>query len=183
MRRSLVVLALALTPFLARPASGQSDTSSKTTKCSDPKDRGGNPSPQGDTSRTKHDCVPTPPPPPPPPPTIGVTSVTGFLFFDLNQNGIFEQDQEVGISGFTVQISGNGMTPQSTMTAGDGSYSFTGLQPGSYTVCAMPPSGWIQTGPASGPSCANATIGMTITAPSQSTDTTLTGISFGFISA
>lgn len=178
MRRSLVVLALALTPVLAGVARAQSDTSSKTTKCFD-KDRGGNPSSQGDASRSKNDC---PPPPPPPPTTVGVTSVTGFLFFDLSQNGIFDPD-EVGISGFTVQISGNGITPQTTMTAGDGSYTFTGLQPGTYLVCAVPPAGWIQTGPTSGTSCSNGTIGLTITAPAQATDTALTGINFGFISA
>jgi len=175
MRRSLVVvLALALSPLVARVASAQSDTSSSTTKCFS-KDRGGNPSPQGDSSRTKKDCVPTPPP------TVGVTSVAGFLFFDLNQNGIFDPD-EVGISGFNVQIIGNGIT-QTVMTAGDGSYSFTGLNAGSYTVCALPPAGWVQTGPASGATCANGTIGITIVAPSQATDTSLTGVNLGFISA
>jgi len=177
MRRSLVVvLALALSPLVARVASAQSDTSSSTTKCFS-KDRGGNPSPQGDSSRTKKDCVPTPPPPPP---ATGVTTVTGFLFFDLNKNGSFDPD-EVGISGFNVQITGNGIT-QTVMTNGDGSYSFTGLSAGSYTICALPPSGWSQTGPASGGTCANGTIGITISAPSQATDSSITGINLGFIS-
>ena len=178
MRRSLVVvLALALSPLVARVASAQSDTS--TTKCFS-KDRGGNPSTQGDSSRSKKDCAPTPPPPPPPT-TLGVTSVTGFLFFDVNQNGVFDPD-EVGISGFNIQISGNGIT-QTVITAGDGSYSFTGLSAGNYTICALPPSGWNQTAPASGASCANGTIGITIVAPSQATDTSLSGINLGFVSA
>ena len=180
-RRLVVVLALALSPFVARVASAQSDTSSSATKCFS-KDRGGNPSTQGDSSRSKHNCIPTPPPPPPPPPTTGVTSVTGFLFFDLNQNGVFDQD-EVGISGFSVQISGNGITAQTVMTDGNGAYTFTGLSAGTYTICALPPAGWNQTGPASGATCANGTIGITIVAPSQATDSSLSGINLGFVSA
>ena len=174
MRRSLVVLALALSPLMARVASAQSDTTLKK-KCVDST---GNPSTTGQASRTK-DCPPPPPPPPPPPVATGVTSVSGILFFDVIQNGVLDTD-EVGLSGWTVQLTGNGVS-QTFSTLGDGSYSFSGMSAGTYTLCVLPPGGWIQTAPTSGPACGTG-FGMTIVAPSSATDTTLTGINFGFIS-
>lgn len=64
-------------------------------------------------------------------------SLSGYVYRDPNNNGVRETG-EPGIAGVRVQlIPINTIAPQSVLTvtsAGDGSYSFTGLAPGSYEV-------------------------------------------------
>ncbi len=64
-------------------------------------------------------------------------SLSGRAFIDANANGV--QESDVGLSGITVNLLANigpfGTTVVSTVTtAADGTYSFTGLPPGSYSV-------------------------------------------------
>jgi VCBS repeat-containing protein len=68
--------------------------------------------------------------------TIGILS--GFVYFDANNNGVFDSD-ELGIGGVTIALTGSKASDstsvnQTTKTASDGSYSFSGLAPGSYTL-------------------------------------------------
>lgn len=214
MRGSLVVLALAVTPLVARVSRAQDDRRDdrrETRVASHDHDRDddrkcearkrGNPSEKGQEHRAdprergKKDCTPTPPttasdstpapqpPPPAPAPApapvdTGTTSVSGYLFHDLNTNGIFDAD-EIGLAGWTVQVTGP--VTQSTLSDGNGFYSFSGLPAGAYTVCLVPPGGWSQTLPLSGASCPNS-FGYSIVAPLQVNDSALTDINFGFLS-
>ncbi|MBX2997479.1 MAG: hypothetical protein KF893_03130 [Caldilineaceae bacterium] len=59
--------------------------------------------------------------------------VGGYLFWDANQNGLRDGD-EAGLAGLTVTLG-----TLSTTTAADGSYRFTGLTPGDYTINVTPP--------------------------------------------
>ncbi len=72
-------------------------------------------------------------------------SISGTKFNDLTGNGITGDD--TGLGGVTVNLYLNGgSTPvASTVTAADGSYSFTNLGPGSYTVQEVVPAGSTQT--------------------------------------
>ena len=60
--------------------------------------------------------------------------ISGFVYVDLNNNGIKESN-ESGIAGATVSVvrASNNDT-QSTLTGADGSYSFVGLFPDTYTI-------------------------------------------------
>jgi hypothetical protein len=60
-------------------------------------------------------------------------TISGFTYVDANKNGVRDSG-EAGIGGVTVTLSG-GATATAT-TAADGSYSFTGLTAGSYSVGA-----------------------------------------------
>lgn len=175
MRGSFVVLAaLAMMPFVARVSSAQTDSvaSSTSDKQCVPRDRG-NPSDTGLTNRAdpttkgNKDCLPP-----------GHTTVSGFIFFDLIQNGVFDTDEN-GLSGWQVQISGPNIQTQTFTTGGDGAYSFSGLLAGTYTVCVMVLPGWTQTAPTGGPQC-DTGIGYTIVAPVQ--DATFPNTNFGFVS-
>jgi len=97
------------------------------------------------------------------------------LFFDLNQNGLLDSD-EVGLSGWQVQLSGP--SSQTVSTDGNGAYSFTGLTPGNYTVCVLPPMGWTQVSPTSGATCGT---GFGFTVPAAA-DASFPGVNFGFVS-
>lgn len=125
--------------------------------------------------------TPPPPPPAPAPQPVGTTSVQGYLFFDIDQNGLFGPD-EVALSGWSVQVSGP--TSASAVTDGNGFYSISGLTPGMYTVCVMAPMGWTQTAPSAGtgPTCSNATVGIAIQAPALVGDVVYSDVDFGFIS-
>jgi uncharacterized protein (DUF2141 family) len=57
---------------------------------------------------------------------------------------------ETGLPGWTIQLSQNGNVINTTTTALDGSYSFNGLTPGSYTVAEVEQAGWTRTAPAEG---------------------------------
>ncbi len=73
------------------------------------------------------------------------------MFNDLNANGL-KDGGESGQSGWTVYLDadGNGQLgtgETSAITAADGSYSFTGLAAGTYTVAEVQQLGWQQTSP------------------------------------
>lgn len=81
---------------------------------------------------------PTVPPPPAP------SSLSGFVYADLNNNGVFESS-EFGISGVMIELrvtDTNGVTTTlpSATTDGTGAYSFTNLLPGTYTIIEHGPS-------------------------------------------
>ena len=203
MRGSIVVLALAVSPLFASisqaqghgphwqkrwtPAARRSDDK----KCEDR--QRGNPSDNGLNHRAdprakgNKGCDlggdQTPPPPPPPAAdTAGQTQIQGAVFFDVDHDGAFGPD-EVGLSGWTVQVSGP--MNASAITDGNGAYSISNLVPGDYTVCAMPPMGWAQTSPGTGfglPVCSNGTVGFGLNAPAVSGLTQYTGVDFGFVS-
>ena len=63
------------------------------------------------------------------PATIG-----DFVFDDLNGDGV-QDPGEPGLAGVTLELSGPGVAPGTTVTTGaSGAYDFTGLEPGTYTV-------------------------------------------------
>ena len=154
----------------------------------------GNPSDNGAKNRADprlkgnkgcdNDSQQAPPPPPPPPPAddASETQIIGSLFFDVDHDGALGTD-EVGLAGWTVQVSGP--MNASAVTDGNGAYTIGGLIPGSYTVCVMAPMGWAQTAPGTGwglPTCSNGTVGFALDAPAVSGLTQYTGVDFGFVS-
>lgn len=174
MRGSLVVLALAISPFVSTASKAQdpvpTDSGSTPMCVKDP----GNPSSTGVESRTKK-C-------PPPPPATGVATISGTLFFDLPPyDGTYEADNEIGIAGWWVVLTGpNGSTR--FMTDGSGVFSFGGLPTGvTYTLCVEPTPGWTQTAPTSGASCLNS-FGYTVVVPAIGIDVNITDLNFGFYS-
>lgn len=71
-------------------------------------------------------------------------SISGHVFVDANDNGIFDSG-ETGIANAEVRLIRND-DPTSTIvthTAADGSYSFTGLRPGTFRVVEIQPSGYL----------------------------------------
>ncbi|HVE46190.1 MAG TPA: S8 family serine peptidase, partial [Acidimicrobiales bacterium] len=76
-------------------------------------------------------------------------SISGTIFNDVNNNGVKDAGETGTVGGGTIGISGGtppvSLTPL-TVTAG-GTYSFTGLQAGNYTLTYSAPSGYSPTGP------------------------------------
>ncbi|MHB8925695.1 MAG: hypothetical protein ACYC5I_10430, partial [Coriobacteriia bacterium] len=85
-------------------------------------------------------------------------SVSGFKFSDDSGDGVWDEPEEVGLPGWTIglyhQAPGE-IAPEalpapepgftlyaSTLTAADGSYSFSGLLPGTYYVAEEQQDGW-----------------------------------------
>jgi SdrD B-like protein len=199
MRGSLVVLALVASPFLAASAQGHSPKRTLVplgAKCTAPA-RGNSGSVASTTGQTNRvdptqrgnkDC---------PAPqsggggstggstggaTVGHSFVTGMLFNDPDALGAFDGSQ-FGLAGWTVQLTG----PAGTLTAvtdGNGNYSFSNLDAGSYTLCVVPPGGWINTAPSAGVPCPGSSNGYTIDAPSGlAFDVYFSDYNFGFQSA
>ena len=74
------------------------------------------------------------------------SSLSGFVYNDANDNGVMDSG-EAGIAGVTVTLSGTndlGAVTATAVTAADGSYSFAGLRPGTYSITETPPAGYIQ---------------------------------------
>ncbi len=83
-------------------------------------------------------------------PTPVTGTISGFKFRDVTGNGNSADD--TGLEGTTVYIDANDNATLdsgelSAVTASDGSYSFTGLDAGSYIVREVVPTGWLRTGP------------------------------------
>ncbi|MDA1053286.1 MAG: carboxypeptidase regulatory-like domain-containing protein [Planctomycetota bacterium] len=70
-------------------------------------------------------------------------ALSGFVYHDANDNGLFESGEEaIGNVAVTLQ-DGNGATIATRQTGPDGSYAFTGLRAGNYTIVESQPAGWI----------------------------------------
>ena len=101
-------------------------------------------------------------------PTTDTGSLSGVVFNDANSDGT-QDNGETGLSGWTVFIDENGTgqfsqgDPTATTDA-NGTYTFTGLAPGSYTVLVETNDGYTQTTPAS-----NAGSTVTVTAGQNAT--------------
>ena len=73
-------------------------------------------------------------------------AISGFVYLDANSNGMLDAG-ETGIANVLLTLTGyndqNVWVSLQTVTAGDGSYSFGNLRPGSYAVVKTPPTGYI----------------------------------------
>ncbi|MFO0953521.1 MAG: SdrD B-like domain-containing protein [Isosphaeraceae bacterium] len=78
--------------------------------------------------------------------TASADSISGFVYVDANNDGV-KQNGEAAVSGVTVTLTGTDLLSRpvfvSTVTLGDGSYSFTGLAPGTYTVAETQPQAYL----------------------------------------
>jgi hypothetical protein len=72
----------------------------------------------------------------------GTAYIKGKVWNDLNGDGI-ANDEEPGIEGFTVTLSGDVTATATTLV--DGGYIFEGLSAGSYEVASEGPDGWVLT--------------------------------------
>lgn len=178
MRASRVVLALAMTFFAARVTRAQDTTQTSNTGDKQCLQRArGNPSDSGASNRAdpslqgNKDCAP---------PSVGHAMISGTVFFDLDLNGAFTPPDEVGLSSWTVLLTGPNVN-QTASSDMSGTFSFSGLSSGTYTLCVVMLPGWNQTGPLSGATCDTGS-GYRIVVPSLAADTTISRKDFGFVS-
>jgi hypothetical protein len=79
-----------------------------------------------------------------PAPAPSGTSLSGAAFLDSDGNGAYDNG-ESGMGGITVTLTGTDQNGKAvsvtTTTADDGTYSFQGLLPGTYTLSVQPPRG------------------------------------------
>lgn len=92
--------------------------------------------------------------------------VNGQKFEDLNANGI-KDPEELGLAGWMIDLTGTDtITGQqvnlTTITDSNGSYNFTGLTAGTYSISEELKNGWVRTMPAKGTYTANITSGAMI---------------------
>ncbi len=76
----------------------------------------------------------------------GSWAISGTKYNDLNGNGIKDTD-EPGLAGWNIQLSKDGNVINATATGQDGSYAFSNLAPGTYTLSEVAQDGWTQTAP------------------------------------
>jgi len=162
MRVPLLLMALATTPFVAAAAQNGSAAVKDPAQCAvadanrSPQSwsRDQKPDPQG---RSRTGCSPvTPsggttgdPPPPPPdttPPPPGSVSIDGTVYNEATWGGL---------QGWTVTVSGP--VNSSTVTDATGHYVFSGIPAGTYTVCEVLQSNWVEAFPTSGADCSGTT--------------------------
>lgn len=84
-------------------------------------------------------CGEPPPPPPPPPPPAGTSSLSGMVFFDDLQDGVFNEGDR-GLGNISINLIGTdnlGNSVNLTIhTAEDGTYRFDNLRAGTYSIIA-----------------------------------------------
>lgn len=77
-------------------------------------------------------------------PVLG--SISGMKFHDMNGDGLLNIG-EPALGGWEIVLTMPDGTVLTTITAGNGTYSFGGLTPGTYYVNEVPQEGWYQTAP------------------------------------
>ena len=76
---------------------------------------------------------------------IAPSSLDGYVYMDANDNGIHDPG-EAGILGVALTLTGSndlGSVNLAATTAADGSYQFTDLRPGNYTITETEPAGYL----------------------------------------
>ncbi|HTR18870.1 MAG TPA: SdrD B-like domain-containing protein [Candidatus Paceibacterota bacterium] len=71
-------------------------------------------------------------------------TISGMKYNDANGNGR-KDNGETGLEGWTIVLHGPHGQTQTTTTGSDGSFSFTGLAAGTYTLTEVSQTGWTQT--------------------------------------
>ncbi|MEP7345470.1 MAG: SdrD B-like domain-containing protein, partial [Gemmatimonadaceae bacterium] len=110
--------------------------------------------------------------------TKGTGTIGDFVWKDLNANGI-QDAGEPGLSGVTVALSG--AKSATTTTASNGSYTFSSLFAGNYTVTVTKPSGYSPTLSAQGSDPLKDSNGSPATVTLATNSTASPGIDFGFV--
>lgn len=110
-------------------------------------------------SRTRTGCAPQAPVVTTPPPDGGGGTGGGGTSGSVSVAGtVYNSFDWTGLGGWVVQITilqSNGTTTNvSATTNADGTWLASNLPDGTYTICQVVPSGWVQTWPTSGVSCA-----------------------------
>lgn len=80
---------------------------------------------------------------------VADAALSGYVFVDTNTNALRDAGETTGIAGVTVTLTGTddrGAVSRTTTTGAAGTYSFTGLRPGTYTVTETPVPGVTHTG-------------------------------------
>lgn len=177
MRVRMLVVAMIATPMLASVSQAQkADHGNQRFKVCEKlspaknkqgADKAGN---SGQARREPRKCVPDVPPPPPvtDPGTgssggssnVGIAEIHGMAFNDANGNGSFDAG-ETPLASQAIQIIGP--VNQFISTGPDGSYAFTGLPVGVYTVCVV--STMTQSAPQTGPACPSGAAGWSAEVP------------------
>lgn len=202
MRGSIVVLALAVTPLVARVSNAQATShvvkqiiprsqQAQVALCKDRKPDNASATAllnrADPKSEGNKECAPPPPPPPSPAPQptpdpsyTGRTTISGVVFGDLNGDGLMDPSEQP-LSGWTVVVAGP--MNLTAVTDVNGAYSFSGLIAGTYTVCVVPAAGWVETPILLAPSCGSGLYGYSLDAPLSMDDAWYTGVDFGFHSS
>ena len=77
-------------------------------------------------------------------------TLNGTKYKDVNHNGTFDAGTDLAGAGFTFQLKQGTTVLQTTTSASDGTYSFSNVAPGTYTVHEVQETGWKQTEPVDG---------------------------------
>jgi SdrD B-like domain len=80
--------------------------------------------------------------------TFPLSTLTGFKYKDVNNNGDFDDGTDLDGAGFTFDLKSGTTVLQTAVSEADGTYTFTDVAPGTYTVAERDETGWTQTEPA-----------------------------------
>jgi hypothetical protein len=119
----------------------------------------------GTAPGTPVDATGCPVQPPSPPPSSGCVATGPLGLGSSSIDGQVFQDASPwpGLANWCVQLTElNGAVSATAVTDAAGNYMFSGLPDGTYLVCEVLQSGWVETFPSSGAACAN-TIGWSFT--------------------